>query len=496
VWLPSFATDRIERERRPPAPEPRATLLAIGNRRLLAAVNAVAAREGLRPGLALADARALVPELVVAPATPDEDARALARLAAWCGRFSPWTAPEGEDGLFLDITGCAHLFGGEAALRADLLARLGALGFAARAAIAATPGAAWALARQGDGGDIARQGDGGDIARQGGGEGDLAGLPVTALRLPDALAADLIRLGLATVGAVEAVPRPALVRRFGPLLVRRLDQIFGRLDEPIAPLAPVAPLRVRQAFAEPIAAPEQIAAVARDLIETLCARLAAEEKGLRRLALVFFRVDGTRLEASVATARPLRDSRRLTRLIGERLATLDPGFGIDLALAEARRAEPLGAAQPALLCSTTAASDDALADLVDRLAVRCGPDAVLRLGPRESHVPERAVGRIAPLAAAPAFPPGPTRPLRLFARPEPVSALGDGPDTAPEALTWRQTLLRLRRAEGPERIAPEWWRDAEGAPARDYWRVEDEAGRRFWLYREAPGRWFLQGVFA
>jgi len=435
---------------------------------------------------------ARLPELSVHPATPEEDRAALRRLALWCGRWSPWTAADAEDGLWLDVTGAAHLFGGEAALLADIAARL---------AIADTPGMAWAFARfaQSDGPSLVSAGD-----RDG-----LLALPIAALRLPSALAADLARLGFGAVGTLAAQPRAALARRFGQEIGRRLDQALGRIDEPIDPLAPPASLRIRQAFAEPVSAPEDIARIAGDLTEALARRLGDAAEGARRLAFQLFRVDGSVAEVEIGTVRPNRDARHLFRLLAEKLESLDPGFGVDMALIEARASEPLGPAQMALAGAGRAAGDVGgdeadMAALLDRLIGRLGSAAVARYAPRESHIPERALRRVGPLEAA-SMPDGawrtdPPRPIRLFARPEPVEAVAELPDGPPVFFRWRKIGRRVRRAEGPERIAAEWWREAEDAPARDYYRIEDDSGRRYWLYRDGPAtpegaRWFLHGLF-
>lgn len=499
MWLPRFPTDRIERRLPGASAEPRATVISEGHRRRLAAVNRAAETLGLVPGLGLADAEARVPELAVHPATPEKDCAALRALAAWCGRWSPWTAPEGESGLWLDVTGAAHLFGGEALLLADIAERLDGLGFAAKLAMADTPGAAWALARYGAGESAT------PIVAPPGDPTPLLDLPVAALRLAEAIVADLARLGFGSIGELAAAPRAALARRFGPSIGRRLDQAFGQIDEPIEPLAPQAALRIRQPFAEPIAAPEDIAAIARDLVEALCRRLADEMQGVRRLAFTLFRVDGTLVEAEIGTLRPSRDPRHLFRLLAEKLDALDPGFGIDLALIEARATDPLAPTQIAL-DRTGAGTDDQtdMAALVDRLIARLGSAAVARYAPHGSHIPERAVRRQGPLDADPpgsAWRADPPRPIRLFARPEPIEAVAELPDGPPALFRWRRVAHRIRRAEGPERIAAEWWRaGADELPARDYYRVEDETGRRFWLYRDGPAtpegaRWFLHGLF-
>jgi protein ImuB len=521
LWLPHFATDRIHSRRareRPltsPSPAPwgrvgeRAGLVtarATAGRGLVASVDAVAAANGLAPGMSLADARAILPALRVHPSDPAGDAAALGRLADWCTRYTPWTAVEANDegsgaGLWLDVTGCAHLFGGEAALLRDLLARLSRFGHAARAAVADTPGAAWAAARFIDDPD----GQGLVIASRAACE-QLIPLPVAALRLPAATAAELQRLGLRRIGDLLPLPRAALARRFGCLLADRLDQALGLLDEPLSPRRPAAAHQARLAVAEPLLTAEGIAEALRRLLGQLCRQFDREQIGARRLELAVYRVDGTVQRLGIGTSRPNREPQALERLFAERLAKLDPGFGIEAMALAAPEVEPLTALQMVLGCATTAprqSQDRNLAALIDALGNRLGFDSLRRLAPRESHIPERAVVVVPPLAATKqgaGWPLLPPRPLRLFARPEPIEAIALLPDHPPVMFRWHARLHRVRHAEGPERIEPEWWRsEGSGAHSRDYFRVEDESGCRFWLYRDGQmpqgGRWYLHGLF-
>ena len=489
---------------------------------MLAAVDGAAALAGLAPGMPLAGAHALAPDLETAPHDPRGDAAALARLAAWCEGYSPWTAPGGLElggaaGLVLDVSGCAHLFGGERALVADLEAWLAGLGFTARAALAETLGAAWALARFGPSGNPP-----GDPAGDPGGHtsgsaarvvppGDvraaLAPLPPAALRLPAETCELLARLGLRHIGDLLALPPAVLAPRFGPLPARRLRQALGAEAEPLSPGAPPPPPEARRLFAEPITTPEDLARALDGLSAALCARLEAAGLGARRLVLTAVTVDGGRQHVRVGTSRPRRDPAHLAYLFRDRLERLDPGFGVEAMILSATAAEPLAARQ-ANLVGRDLADDGAeagLADLIDRLTSRLGAGSVHGLAPRESHLPERAV------AAAPALegldrPPQPwrrgqPRPLRLFDPPQPVEALALLPDHPPQRFRWRRLQHRVVRAEGPERLTGEWWQDAAPSEAwpttesRDYFRVEDANGHRYWLYRSA-GRWFLHGLFA
>ncbi len=499
VNLANFPTDRLRRSAGAPPPDaPLVTTLHDGRRRVLAAACPAARALGLRPGQALAQAQAMLPGLCVIEADPAADAAALLRLSHASLRYTPLAAPDAPDGLWLDIAGCAHLHaGGEAGLLADLRARLFAAGFAARAAVADHPGTAHALARFApEMADATVLPPGADPAAA------LAGFPVAALRLPDAMRVALRRVGLERVGQLVAVPRAPLARRFGAVLLRRLDQALGRVAEPLDPVLPPDLVAHRMAFAEPLLTAESLAAAIAALAPEVCAQLERAGQGARRLDLLFERVDHTWQAIRVGTARPSRDARHLARLLAERLETVDPGLGVEAMRLLVPLAEPLGWTQT----GDRAAADEAgLAALVDRLAGRLGEARVFRAEPVESRIPERGVRRVAPLAPAtgrtwPALP----RPPRLFDPPQPIEAVALLPDQPPAAFTWRRVRRRVRRADGPERVHGEWWRrDAEIAAVRDYFAVEDEAGRRYWLYRRGDGtdpasgdlRWFVQGVW-
>jgi protein ImuB len=498
AWSPDWAIANWIR-RNPSASRGEAFALAASERgvRRLAAVDAQAAGLGLFAGQKATDAVALTPELTIAEADPAADTRALAGLADWCARFSPAVAVDPPDGLFLDITGVDHLWGGEAAMMADFVARLARNGLPVRAAIAPSPGAAWALAHFGPDRAIADEA----IAA-------LATLPVEALRLSGADAAQLRRLGLRTIGAVAALPRDQAGRRFGPEVMRRLDQALGAAPEAFAFVRPPNPWFARLAFAEPISAPEDLARVAGDIVARLCARLEAEGRGARRFDLAFHRLDGVAEAVSVGLALPGRDAAAITRLFLPLLERIDPGFGIEVVTLGARETAAHVARQPGLPPLPGDSHDrETLAPLVDRLANRLGEAAVWRAEAFPSHAPERAVARRPPLST-------PTdggwdrerpRPVRLFRRPEPVEAVAPVPDDPPVMFRWRGRTHKVRHAEGPERLGEEWWRrpwsEADPASARDYYQVEDEDGARFWLFRDSPyggaepPGWWLHGLF-
>ncbi|GGE21637.1 nucleotidyltransferase [Polymorphobacter glacialis] len=463
---------------------------------MVIAADAAARRLGVHPGMAAAMAQALVAGLIVRDADPAADAQALDRLALWLlRRYAPVVATDPPDGLMIDITGATHLFGGETATLSNMIERLAAVGITARVAVAGSYGAAHALARFHAAPITAI--DAGDHA-------PLLMLPVAALRLPAAMIDGLRRLGFDRVGELAATPRAPLALRFGSEVGRRLDQMFGHSSEPFALIEAPELIRVRQAFAEPIAAAETIARYIAKLVDLLCIVLEERGLGARKLDLLFYRVDNACQSVRVGTARPIRDRKRITRLLCDRIETVSPGFGIETMVLSAPLAEPLDyRAGNSNLVDTPVAD---ISELIDVLANRVGDGSLYRLAPVASDVPERSVRRVAALASeggsdwSGEWP----RPSRLFSRPERIETLALLPDHPPAAFTWRGIRRRVRRADGPERVFGEWWkRDAETVAVRDYFQVEDDAGERFWLFRAGDGEdpdtgaqnWFIHGIF-
>lgn len=531
-------------------------------------MNPPAVAAGLTSGMTLADARALVPELKVKKAAPAADLRALKGLARWAVRYTPWVNIEGvnieginidgSDGLILDISGCGHLFGGEDALSADISARLRGFGLAHRLAVAPTRGAAWALARYGTPSDAVTSMDGNSVDSI---LENLGPYPVEALRINPNVALTLRRLGLKSIAQVANIPRIALKRRFpsrssAAAVLLRLDQALGEAGEPVSPLTPAPAFRTRTTFSEPVTNPAVIARSLDDLLHDLMAVLEADNMGARRLSLMAWCVDGSVSHIGLGTSRPSRDAGHLSFLFREKLEQLEIKDGIDLLLLSAEGVETLPRQQISLVSARVSARVSAgasgvpVSQLVDRLSNRLGGQAVHRSILRESHIPERAENRQIVLDMKPPTRAGnqhlqrsmwpmqsmqsmrpvrPMRPMRLFENPEPMDVIAEVPDGPPLRFRWRRMSVRVALAEGPERISPEWWRhmsrEAGGAMAkdiardtRDYYRLEDDLGRRFWVYRaglyqphEMPGempmaalgapetdlpRWFMHGLFA
>lgn len=467
-----------------------------GSRCLVVSANAAAQRLGIRPGLPLAQARARLPDLLIDKPDPAEDAAALERLALWAvRRYAPIVATDLPAGLIIDITGAAHLIGGEAALLTDLRQRLDAAGIRSRAAAADTVGAAHAVARF-SGGSM--------IVPLGGALEALHSLPIAALRLDPDTIDGLRTVGLETIGGLAATPRAPLALRFGSGPGRRLDQAMGRLAEALDPVRPIDAVSTRRGFAEPIGAAETIARYLGELAQPLCDKLEARGLGVLRLDLLVYRVDSLMQAVRVALAQPSHDAKRLTRLLIDKIETIDPGFGIEVMELVAVLTQPLPYRQRGTLEEAPPAD---VAALIDTLANRIGAERLYRATPIESELPERSVGTVAPLAPpcgatwAAAWP----RPTRLVSPPEPIETLALLPDHPPAQFTWRGQRRRVIRSDGPERIYGEWHRrDAELAEVRDYFMVEDEAGQRFWVFRAGDGQdpgtgsqaWYLHGLFA
>jgi protein ImuB len=505
IWLPRLAVDRWRRLEGCAKGEggdasPVALIAETAHGPRIEAANDAGLEAGARPGMRLADARTLCPALRVAPADPVGDRALLKRLAAWAQRWGPWAAVDPPDGLLVDVSAVAHLFGGEPRLLADAEASLAAQGLAARLAIAPTAGAAWALAHHGPERSNLAPGD--DIAAR------LAGLPVAALRLEPEVLLVLRRLGLRRIGDLARIGRDALKRRFrgraaeaSPLL--RLDQLLGRAPEPLLPVVAVPSALVQRRLLEPIRHRELLDRVVADLADDMARELERRGEGARRLELGLWRVDGEAAFRSLELAAATREAAHVARLFAAKLDGLDAGFGIELVRLRAVWAEPLAPGQADLAAGEQHGTS--LAVCLDRLAVRLGPNAVRRPVAHASHLPERAQRWQGPLEPEPAsqevleFH---ARPLKLLDRAEPIAVLYATPDGYPRQFRWRGGLHEVVRVEGPERIAPEWWREKGGTRLRDYYRIEDREGRRYWIYRlglAGDGRgglpdWFIQGL--
>lgn len=488
---------------KPPLDRPFVTARTDHGRRLVAHADRAALALGITPGMTITRARGLVPELAVADADVDADLAALHRLARWAGRlYTPIVAPDPPDGLWLDISGCAHRFDGEEPLAKDLQRRLGAAGIAAQIALADTPGCAHAVARHVPAGRPV-------IIQPGKARNALLLFPVAALRIEPGVAAELDRLGFARIEQLIATPRAPLARRFGPGLFERLDQALGVRPEPISPIVETAIPRCRRTLVEPIMTPEAFARVIDDLVADLVGQLERSGDGARRLDLLFERVDLHVQAISIGTANPSRDPEHLSRLLKQRIETVEPGLGIEAMSLAAPLVEPLAPRQVTGAMTVGRPKTD-LTALVDALANRFGRNRLYRTTPRPSAMPEREVARIPPLAngTGARWNEDLPRPSRLIDPPEPIEVTAMLPDHPPAMFIWRSQRHRVARADGPERLHGEWWRSAGDEAetpyaVRDYFEVETVEGGRYWLFRRGDGEhvasgpmtWFLHGAF-
>ncbi|MCO8144760.1 DNA polymerase Y family protein [Rhodovulum tesquicola] len=539
LWFPRLAAERALRRWHGLPPGPLAVVAETGGAQILASLNAEAEAAGLRRGQPLRDALAICSGLITRPADPPGEAAFLDGLARWAGRFSPWVAAEPPEGLVLDITGCAHLFGGEEGMIDALRTDCGDLGLSLRAGLADTRGAAWALARfagvqaaphrSGDAiaqearatraraakravwqrrPDLPQGAPPPRIAPPGQTRAALAPLPLAALRLPPDMVEGLARLGLRQVGDVLGLPRAPLVRRFGRDLPRRIDQALGIEAEPVSPLRPAPRFAVRLTLPDPIGLEADILAGIDRLLPALCARLAEAGRGARRVRLQALRCDHGVETVELGLAQAVAQPERIRPLLALKLRALEAGPGIDRLRLEAPVTEPVharqhaGHAEAARDALARGGAGTALADLIGRIGARVGLDALTRVAPAESHIPEKGWQVLAAAWSEPAADwPARTRPrpLLLFP-PEPVTA-PDRP-APPDRFRWRRRDFASLGATGPERIAPEWWLDdpAWRSGPRDYWRVDTAEGLRLWLYYAHGGEmssgWFCQGQFA
>lgn len=524
VWLPDWPLDRLRRARRQTQPgtsikpaKPRALVLyeKSAHGLTVAAANGPARVAGIEPGLRLADAKATVPDLLHEEIDRAADLGALSALAKWMMRFSPLVAFDGADGLLLETTGCDHLFSGEAEMAAEMSRRLKLAGYGHRIAVAGTPGAAHALAR---GTDEAFH----PILPSGREREGLAYLPMTTLRLSAEALTLLRRFGLTRIGQLYDIDRKALTRRFrsrqaADAVCLRLDQALGRRAEPFIPLRPPSDYIERLSCPEPLTDGAGVGEGLRQLTENLCSALSANGLGARSFTFHAFRSDGGVATLTVTAARPVRTPQHVLRLFREKIDQINPGFGIDLLQLEASRTDVMETSNRPLSGDLGGAGfdADAVAALADRIIARLGEGAVTIREMSARHPPHLATRQVSFAGLIPEAAPAPLtgpRPIRMLERPERVMVMAQVPDGPPLQFTWRRRLRKVVRADGPERISPEWWAYLPPAPGqrgnlprtRDYYRIEDTEGQRYWVFREGlydDGRgmtpeWFVQGLFA
>lgn len=492
IWFPHLQTDWVIRRRQDLRDVPFVLAAAERGRMVVKAANIAAEEGGAQVGMVVADCRAILPSLQVFDEMPGLPEKILTGLAEWCLRFTPVAAIDLPDGLILDISGCAHLWGGERAYLKDIITRLRGFSYDVRAAIADTIGAAWALSRYGSKTAIIEAGNQREALQL---------LPPAALRLPSEVVERLEKLGLYQIKSFIDMPRSALRRRFGETLILQLDKALGAAIEIPLPIMPIQPYQERLPALEPIRTRTGIEIALQNLLEALCARLVKEEKGLRTAIFKGYRVDSNIQQVEIGTNRPTRDAAHLFKLFEQKIGIIEPDLGIELFVLEAQKVEKHTAELEQLWHIGKAEHEKDIAELLDRIAGKLGVSAIHRFLPTERYWPERSIKRATSLQEKPqtAWRTDRPRPVHLLDKPEMIDVMAPLPDYPPVLFRYKGKPHRIRKADGPERIEQEWWQE-EGA-YRDYYCVEDEEGGRYWLFRlgsyaDSNPSWFIHGFFA
>jgi len=492
IWFRHLTTDWLALKRPELQGLPFAFTEKDHGRVILTAASPAAEAQGAYPGMASADAKAIVTGLQVIDNIPGKPEKLLKALGEWCIRYSPLIAIDPPDGLTLDVSGCAHLWGGEREYLKEIVNRLRSKGYDVRVAMADTAGAAWANARFGKVTPIIESGD--HVSA-------ILSLPPAALRLEPVLVDKLLKLGLRTIGSFISMPRSALRRRFGQSLLQRLDQTLGNEDEPLQLLKPLEPYQERLPCLEAIRTATGIEIAIQKLLEALCKRLQQDGKGVRTAILTGYRVDGKVEKVSIGTNRATHHAEHLFKLFALKIANIEPALGIELFVLEASKVEDADPVQEKLWAGKPGLEDTTVAELLDRLAGKIGANTIHRYLPAEHYWPERSIKMAASIRDLPTTPwrTSKPRPTQLLARPEPIEVTAPIPDYPPMLFIYKGVRHPIKKADGPERIERDWWLDP--GEHRDYYHVEDEEGRRYWLFRSGhysgqQSQWFIHGFFS
>lgn len=493
IWFPYLATDWHTRKQ--PQLKDKAFVLKAPShsRMVITAANQLAQAQGIQPGMVLADAKAMYPSLLALDDKPGLTEQLLSRIAEWCIRFTPVSSSDQPAGVLLDVSGCSHLWGGEEAYLNDITKRLANHGYIVRAAMADTISCAWAVARYGKEQRIIEK----EKQLQA-----LLPLPVSSLRLDADTIIRLHKLGLRQVKDIVGMQRTSLRRRFGPLLLQRLQQALGEEEENLLPVYPVESYQERLPCLEPIRTRTGIEIALQNLLQALCSRLQKEGKGLRTAFFRAYRVDGGTSGIEIGTNRSTHNQEHLFHLFSLKLSTIEPKEGIELFLLEATKVEDCDPVQEQLWQTTGGLQDPAVAELMDRIAGKMGQEVIHRYLPAEHWWPERSFQKALSLSDQPAskWKLDRPRPLLLLQPPEQIEVTAPIPDYPPMLFRHRGVLHKIVKADGPERIEQEWW--IQEGEHRDYYCVEDEEGKRYWLFRsghyneEKAPLWYLHGYFA
>jgi protein ImuB len=490
IWFRHLLTDWLTLKRPELKEIPFVFAAPERNRMVIRAANGMAEVQGVHTGMTVADAKAITTSLLVVDHIPGKQEKLIRQLGLWCIRYTPVVAID-TDGLILDISGCPHLWGGERAYLKEIVNKLRTSGYDARAAIAGTTGCAWAVARYGKATPIIESYSHVDA---------LLNLPPAALRLEPLIVEKLKKLGFHTIRSFINIPKKVLRRRFGEGFISRLDQALGIEEEALRPLVPPVPYAERLPCLEPVSTKKAIEIAIQKLLEGMCLRLHKEGKGVRRATLKCYRIDGKTVQAAITTNRGSHSVSHLFKLFEFHIDKLEPALGIELFLLEAQKVESIDPRQEKFWAGKPGLHDTSVAELLDKLAVKIGANAIHRYLPAEHYWPELSIKEATSLLETPAaqWRADRPRPLRILNDPEPIEVMALLPDYPPKFFTYKGKRHTVQKADGPERIEREWWRDA--GEHRDYYAVEDTAGQRYWLFRlghyDATPQWYLHGFFA
>lgn len=492
IWFRHLHTDWFTRRDASLKDIPFAVSSTVRGKKIVSAANVLAESHGIYTGMAVADAKAVVPRLQVLDDIPGLSLKLLTGMAEWCIRFTPVAAIDEPDGILLDVTGCAHLWGDEKKYLTDIYKRFQNFGYDVRIAIADTIGTAWAIARFGRGPVIVKSGEQMNA---------LLSLPGAALRIEPFTAERLNKLGLHTIRSFIHMPRPSLRRRFGMQILQRIDQALGYAEEWITPVQPAEPFHERLPCMDPILTAKGIEIALEHLLNAMCNRLKQEEKGLRAAVLKCYRLDGKIEKIEIGTNRPSANAQHLFKLFENKTGSIEPALGIELFTLDAPRIEDLPVAQEKLWDVTDILNDSELSELLDRIEGKIGTDHIHRYVPAEHYWPERSFKLSSSLneKTATAWK-GRQRPLQILHTPQPIEVTAPVPDYPPMMFRYKGKLHKIVKADGPERIEQEWW--LQEGRHRDYYSVEDEEGKRYWLFRSGhydtakSYQWFIHGFFA
>jgi protein ImuB len=492
IWFPYLVADQMAIKQPKLAAQAYVTVIQEHNKQLVTHLSRAAKQQGLRNNMPLADARIAVPNLQVFKHQPQKEEKLLKSLAQWCIRYTPQVALNLPDTLFLEIAGCTHLWKGEEGYLKEISTRLSKIGYYTKMAIADTLGTAWAMAHYAST----------TIAKPNQQMQALLPLPAKALRLEELTLSRLTKLGFHTIDSFMRIAPSTLRRRFGDELNLRIGQALGHQSEAFTPIDELSPYCERLQCLEPIKTAKGIEMAIQHLLEKLCERLQNEDLGIRNAVLKCYRLDGKLQQISIGTNRPSIHIKHLFKLFELKIKQIAPDLGIELFVMDAQKVETLPKQQEVLWQGKGDSNLEEIAELLDRISIKAGKNAIRRYLPQEHHWPEHSIKAVTDLKERPqtAWPTLKPRPTVLLNQPELIQVSAPIPDYPPMNFSYKGELHRIVKADGPERIEREWW--LQDGLHRDYYQVEDDKGQRYWLFRlghyndTVAAKWFIHGFFA